>query len=1381
MQNNNPRLDVSPGNLGSGQRLTTPRLGVSGSALNELVSRLEHSWHLGLSPREGKTSPRKPVEKSDADRVYSGIQRLYYASRTSRSAQEALDSTLAEFELLAPRRPHATRLRLLLGLLDSQQSPQRTRTPQPDENRILLPKSSAGAPSLPQPEPPAIGQEFPYTIAPGSPSSTEPDEDDYFTPPSPTISSKAAQRRVEASPHLSLNSSKKRPSDSSNDAGSPKLSRTYKGRQPSVTHHYATATSGPDNTSRILFKKPSRDMAPSFQAVSAETSFKTSFNSNPMWSQQSGSGPSTANTSFASDVAANPPEQPKSARTSSTTYTDSLNDSARTSSLAFGSIDEQAMLDAFSRRDDKAPFPGRTRSPNAGEAMPNTPQTRRLGPVSTPTSKHSPKDSPTRMSHRIRNIPSQNLFVDDIPAEGRILPYFILFICTRLTIQLRIPLEELLPSLDTAWSDRDAFKNSIRRHKMCSNADIEPKAVWQAQKSSFDGYTFRGRLILNRRTSGPVFNLELQPLQADPSCRLQRRFGTDRFLYLNVPAFDSGSGYNKSEMKLIEEQFKIWFCTEHAFLGRKWRAFHIEPIKKKKLGRREDDLSDKRIILFATEGCGISESWSLGKFLNWFFPFEKNQQQSFCKAYARLDLGLSRTTPTLEILPSQLRYVGDIVAQGELEDRQFNDPNLDWNEPIDENAVMNDGCSVLSVGAAQAIWKIYKEVTGTNDPLPSAFQARIGGAKGVWVVSAESYSRDPDHKSIWIEITPSQLKFQPPPEDESDTSFDRHRLTFEICRYSTQAHASDLHISFIPIMMDRGVSQEAFVKVMTERLEMEREQILDLLPDPVRLYDWVHKQSSESGKSDDMPWQAALPSSLPDRIKLLIEAGFNPTEEPYLANCLDRFITYELLSREKSLRIPLGKATYLYGVADPLRILPPGKVHIRFSTRFVDEMADESYLGLDNIDVLVGRQPACRRSDMQKVHAVVYPELSHLVDVVVFPTRGQYPLAGKLQGGDYDGDIFWVCWEPDLVSSFQNAPAPMQPLNPAKYGIQKDARKLYDVMENLSDVDSLLKEILDFRMSPSLLGMATNFLTNRSYFENRIYSEVLSKLCDMHDLLVDGPKQGYTFTEKDFQRYVREDLRCRDPGVPVYKKAMNEREKPKEMGEAKKAREKVWRFNKDNIIDFLYFNVVMTHHSRTLDEVSTTFSKTHGDDPILQHPYRHLDAEKSPMVNQEMAILKDKITEVWQLWASRLNQHGGNIKAGYYNSAVAECYKKYEEIMPINQDNQVVNAWLRHYHSRRSCFWDTLRASALYTLFPGRSSFVYHMAGKQLARLKGEDDPESRIIGQPIYTTMRPKIKRIQKQFEDDSTESTESTGEFVTPSEGKTLDEALSIDVQYF
>ena len=46
-----------------------------------------------------------------------------------------------------------------------------------------------------------------------------------------------------------------------------------------------------------------------------------------------------------------------------------------------------------------------------------------------------------------------------------------------------------------------------------------------------------------------------------------------------------------------------------------------------------------------------------------------------------------------------------------------------------------------------------------------------------------------------------------------------------------------------------------------------------------------------------------------------------------------------------------------------------------------------------------------RSADQEmQVKAVYKLQLRHMKDVIVFPTKGQIPLASKLQGGDYDGD-----------------------------------------------------------------------------------------------------------------------------------------------------------------------------------------------------------------------------------------------------------------------------------------------------------------------------------------------------------------------------------------
>lgn len=318
-----------------------------------------------------------------------------------------------------------------------------------------------------------------------------------------------------------------------------------------------------------------------------------------------------------------------------------------------------------------------------------------------------------------------------------------------------------------------------------------------------------------------------------------------------------------------------------------------------------------RIVLFATEGCGISQKHSVAKLLDWFLPFARNQGQSFCKASARFDLGLSRTTPTLTFRPSQLRSVEDKRATGDREATEFDDPGLNWAE-IPENVVMNDGCSKISVGAALEIWRAYKKFWGISGPLPSAFQGRIGGAKGLWMIGDESFTKDPEHLEIWIKISESQLKFKPHPEDESDATFDPLRLTFEVTRYSSSPAHSDLHISFIPIMAARGVPRDDIARYMQQRLDIARSDLLERMADPVKLYEYVHQNGSTTREGLDMAWQAALPLALEDRIKLLLESGFSPCSLQVLAKDVARFVKKQHLRQESKLKTPLGKATFLY-------------------------------------------------------------------------------------------------------------------------------------------------------------------------------------------------------------------------------------------------------------------------------------------------------------------------------------------------------------------------------------------------------------------------------------------------------------------------------------
>jgi hypothetical protein len=853
-----------------------------------------------------------------------------------------------------------------------------------------------------------------------------------------------------------------------------------------------------------------------------------------------------------------------------------------------------------------------------------------------------------------------------------------------------------------------------------------------------------------------VFKLNILPIQAEKSSRLQRKFGSDRFLYVNVPSFEpkdcKSARFRYEDFPKIERQFELWCNREHSFLGRSWRAFHVEPIKKKKTGRIADDLSAWRIVLFAIEGVGIEKPTTIGNMINWFFPFAKNMHQAYTKAFARLDLGLSRTIPTLIFERDQVRYVKDIPADGTLEDARFNDGMIDsWPQNYPKGTVMNDGCSLISVGAARLIWQQVRKVTNSNEPMPCAFQARIGGAKGVWMISGEPSSATEHDREIWIEISESQLKFKTHKEDRSTSAVskpDPLRLTFDYVNHCRRPVPSELHISFIPILVDRGVPKNVIADLMIDRLHAERNELIQMLPDVERTYHWVHQEGRSNPGFESPQWQQAMYQSLPEQIKHLLESGFVPEREPYLADCICRFIKQRQLWMESKLRVPLHKSTFVLGIADPCGILEPGEVHMEFSTPFMEDLTGSWLRSLHEMDILISRQPACRRSDIQKVRTVKRTELSHLIDVVVFPSKGQYPLAGKLQGGDYDGDIFWLCWDQAIVTPFRNAPAPVESPDPAKYSIAKDTRKLPEVMDSndLSTVNEFLREAFEFRMAPSMLGIVTSHLETQAYHDNQVFSDRLDALCDMHDLLVDAPKQGFKFTKRDFDHKTNE-LGCGNPKKPAYKAAMTDCEK-------KDNEEKQdYKHNKENVLDYLYFEVVRKHDVATLKQVEDFFSEELGEDPdvVLQQPYLQLRDDDSPEVQKELDALVKSLKVVDTKWGDIVNFDKKLRRPDWFKYARETCYAKYCSILPTRVEHPDIKPWVYPYLGTQYSFWEMLRASAFYAVSKKPHKLVWYMAGKQLAELKAASISGSTMVVPRIKANLKPRTPKAPKLEEDDS------------------------------
>lgn len=645
----------------------------------------------------------------------------------------------------------------------------------------------------------------------------------------------------------------------------------------------------------------------------------------------------------------------------------------------------------------------------------------------------------------------------------------------------------------------------------------------------------RGAITLNSKSQGPLIQIKLDPIRwDDQSSRAQRHFGSDRFLVLEAPSFTTNlprsiSGDDQGENRRIA--FDDWLSTPKNFMGRKWYIFHVEnydqkKMKKKAKGKKDENLPVREFWLFATQGIGISKAVTIFDLLNWMFPFRENAKLPVCKSFARFLLSIKHSIPSVKFKPSQIRFVDDIHANGEPEDMIFEDPSFDrrrkrcWKS----DEVMTDGCALISVGAAELI----REILGI-DERPSVFQGRINGAKGMWSISAPYGTSDAYHKDIWIEIRPSQLKIKPRKEDLDDLLCEEDRWSFDVKGHSKSPRVAHLHKDFLPVLEDRRVPSKALLGMVKESVQPPIEELKEMLSDPAKLVLWRRRWYPVVDENFTIE-EPGLPSEPSRKACLFVDrAGYMPHEHPILADAFERMIEAHLQSIRYNHRFSCLKSTLLLGIADPHGVLKPGEIHLILSQPLKDDLTEKRFSMFAGKDVLVGRDPTIRGSDIQKVRCIRHKDLAHLIDVIVFPSRGEIPLAAKLQGGDYDGDRFWVCADERLTGPFLNAPV-LEQKGLDFFGIQQETRTLDEIVspEDFGTEEhaaAFLKIVLSIACRDTPLGLVTNYCNDLGYNRYKgkgLWDEGVAMVADLHDLIIDADKNGYLYSMADFAKFRRE-------------------------------------------------------------------------------------------------------------------------------------------------------------------------------------------------------------------------------------------------------------------
>ena len=645
-------------------------------------------------------------------------------------------------------------------------------------------------------------------------------------------------------------------------------------------------------------------------------------------------------------------------------------------------------------------------------------------------------------------------------------------------------------------------------------------------------------------TDDSIFQLLLRPLQLDRSHRLERRFGCDRFLEIDVPNIE---GYKvpktlRSLGKAGKSIILDWLMGEHNFIAdRSWRAFCNKPLRpkdKKLIETERDNKPAHRIFLFATNGndfgpaqgtptlsnhvpiFGTKAAWTVDGLLNWIRPTLENESQPALKLYARTTLALSRNSPTVVIQSEKIRHEPDIKVDGE---------------------DMTDGAGRLSYALAQ-------KIAGSLalEHLPCGFQARFGDAKGLWSIDPlTSESREE-----WIEIRDSQSKWKRHDSVNVDYHDPAYR-TFEVNGVSSELKSADLNTQFLPILIDRSIDKSKMISVIEKLLEQNLSEKIksqrEAMTNPLTCRKWIQETNSritEKIKLGVVPFAGGLPAQLGDRMSLMLDAGFHPEISQLLREMTQQLYTRECEDLRKELKITVHKSTYAYMIPDFAGVLEPDEIYLHLSRNVGPPDAVESRSGfpLRYINMLVARCPAHFESDIQKVKAVFKPELAGLQDVIVFPTKGTPSLAKKLSGGDYDGDKAWICWESSIVDNFENAKVPTQPDLVAEGYMEKVSTTYKDLMTGEQDPTAVfLRKAFDFNLEPSMLGICTTFKENYTYAHPNLSSNQSIYLSTLLSNLVDQAKQGYKFTDSHWQRFKKEALGGVRVINPAYKEGVIDR------------------------------------------------------------------------------------------------------------------------------------------------------------------------------------------------------------------------------------------------
>ncbi|XP_071911032.1 probable RNA-dependent RNA polymerase 5 isoform X1 [Coffea arabica] len=367
---------------------------------------------------------------------------------------------------------------------------------------------------------------------------------------------------------------------------------------------------------------------------------------------------------------------------------------------------------------------------------------------------------------------------------------------------------------------------------------------------------------------------------------------------------------------------------------------------------------------------------------------------SLAKYMARFSLILSKTIK----LPVDL---SSIVIE-RIEDIPCRDGNGDEIRDEDgEVLVLTDGTGFISEDLAlkcpqnfcsakflkdndfEDVLRQERRVEDWNRKPPLLMQCRLF-SRGLAVKGTLLVNRKLDAGTI--QIRSSMVKVERDIRCPVTPTFD----SLEIVAISHKPRRCQLSKNLIALLSYGGVPRNFFLDMLRNVLEETQALFTNLHA--------ALKVSIRNGDMDD-GWTTAR----------MILAGV-PLSEPHLQDRLAKLANFERRSLKKG-KLPISESFYVMGTADPTGLLKANEVCVILEN------------GQISGKVLVYRNPGLHFGDIHVLEAVYVKELEDVIGNakfgIFFSTKGQRSVANEIANGDFDGDMYWVSRNPQLLKYFR--------------------------------------------------------------------------------------------------------------------------------------------------------------------------------------------------------------------------------------------------------------------------------------------------------------------------------------------------------------------------